>query len=372
LGRVEAFSKPAPDVPVVELFDSPNLLATAVYRAFYSHYPLRLSPTVVWLTILQGFAKYVETNAEAVRHKFVTHKDKELILILRPDFAYRSPDNDWESVFPQFASEIEKRTTPAVRKQLECDFSNTTPVDAASSHITLMSICQHYFEYRMMGGCGIPWIELLGTVQDWVHLREKAEGLREFGIASEERGLTHFREWIECLLPLLDQFVAAAQGRPDIAFWGSVCNENAGSGERGAPMTGWIQGLFPYMKGEGARYNYSHTGWPENYEAARNAGLDAVMKHALAREYDCDAPLGLPLKDIPAGITSAPVLMNYPEDPRVLELDPTKVTIEMLKDIPGIQQNLKFYAGLFALHQHPDGSLEPRTGWAVIEEETPA
>jgi hypothetical protein len=31
-----------------------------------------------------------------------------------------------------------------------------------------MDVCKNYFVYRMMGmGCGIPWIELLGTIDDW-------------------------------------------------------------------------------------------------------------------------------------------------------------------------------------------------------------
>jgi hypothetical protein len=32
----------------------------------------------------------------------------------------------------------------------------------------------------------------------------------------------------------------------------------------------------------------------------------------------------------------------------------------------GKEQDLKFYGGIFALYQHPDGALEPRTGWIVV------
>jgi hypothetical protein len=32
----------------------------------------------------------------------------------------------------------------------------------------------------------------------------------------------------------------------------------------------------------------------------------------------------------------------------------------------GKTQDLQFHARIFAMHQHPDGSLEPRTGWAII------
>jgi hypothetical protein len=37
----------------------------------------------------------------------------------------------------------------------------------------------------------------------------------------------------------------------------------------------------------------------------------------------------------------------------------------------GKTQDLVFYGGLFAVHQHPDGAMEARTGWAVIEAPKP-
>jgi hypothetical protein len=132
--------RPATDVPVVQCFGGPNLLAISVYNAFYQHYPLKLNPNVIWVTIVQGFASYVNQNAEAIRTKLVTHPGQMTIKIVRPDFRYESPDNDWASVFPQFADAIEQSTQPGVRQAVECAFSNTTPVDRACSHISLMNV----------------------------------------------------------------------------------------------------------------------------------------------------------------------------------------------------------------------------------------
>jgi hypothetical protein len=53
------------------------------------------------------------------------------------------------------------------------------------------------------------------------------------------------------------------------------------------------------------------------------------------------------LEWIPSGLTKARVLMKW-------------VTGEP-------SQDLEFHAGIFALHQHADGALEPWTGWAVVE-----
>lgn len=70
-----------------------------------------------------------------------------------------------------------------------------------------------------------------GTVEDWERVREKAEQLQRHGLGW----------WLEVLLPVLDQFVAAADNRADPAFWNSLCNVHGGSGDPGSPLTGWIQ-----------------------------------------------------------------------------------------------------------------------------------
>jgi hypothetical protein len=364
LGVPLTFSPPDTDVPAVEFFDCPNLFATAVYVAFFDHYPLKINPNVVWLTILQGFATYVSGNSECLRHKFVVHEGKQTITIVREDFRDGSNTNDWPSVFPQFAHKIEERTNASVRNLAECNFSNTTPVDKACSHITLMSICQDYFEYRVRGGCGIPWIELLGTANDWKTLREKAGQLREFEVPppppsprprwppGPEKGLEFYKEWLDCLLPALDHFVRAAEGAPDIAFWGSVCNMAGGSGSAGDPINGWINVFFPYLRPEFQNRLNCGIQWQRNYEFAKMNGLKNAVQLVESgggkESWQATAPIGgVRIKDIPSGMVKAPVRVNW--------IDAGRETV------------LDFCAGIFALHQHPDGALEPRTGWAVVE-----
>jgi hypothetical protein len=53
------------------------------------------------------------------------------------------------------------------------------------------------------------------------------------------------------------------------------------------------------------------------------------------------------LETCPPGFSSAPVTMTWAD--------------------VGKTQDLTFYGAIFALHQHPDGTFEPRTGWAVVD-----
>jgi hypothetical protein len=336
----------------VKLFDRPNLLAQAVYTAFYKHYPLKLAPDVVWLTIVQGVGSYVDKHHEALRGKFVSHQDQKTLTVVRPDFQYGSPTNDWESVFPQFATLIDENTTQGTRELLECSFSTTTPVDRACSHIALMDVCKHYFKYVMLCGCGIPYIELMGTVEDWRLMEAK---VRELGRFKLEGDPDKYGEWVECLGDIAGQFVAAAEGHPDTAFCGSGCNLCGASGGAGSPVTGWVSGLFLY-RGSGEP-NWYAVGWREAYELAKKEGAAGALAKAVKAGHggwfgEGGTIYGMDLDSFPLGINRAPV--------KVLWLG------------VGKEEELSFCGGLAAIHQHKDGALEVRTGWAVVGEKPAA
>jgi hypothetical protein len=125
LGEIQRCYTPDTRVPIVSFLDKPSLFAVAIYEAFCDHCPLKLNPNLVWLTILQGFATYMSRHAELLRSQFVSHAKKDLITVCRPDFTYDNPANDWESIFPQFADELHRRTKPGICELLESNFSNT-------------------------------------------------------------------------------------------------------------------------------------------------------------------------------------------------------------------------------------------------------
>ena len=183
--------------------DMPGFLQ-AIHSAFAYHFPLMLSPDDVWVTIAQGFALHVNTNAEALRKQFVQHEGKEYIEIQRDNFRKGSPDNDWIGGFDEFSDKIAK-FIGTKRDLLVSKFSTTGIIEKAASEVVLMGAMQSYFEYGCRTCCGIPNITLLGTVEDWVSIRTRAQALGEFDCVW----------WIDNLLPVLDQFVAAAQGKAD-------------------------------------------------------------------------------------------------------------------------------------------------------------
>lgn len=330
----------------IEHFSKNNLLAKAVHMAFYQHHPLILSPDAVWTTIAQGVAFHVNQNADKLRSKFVSHEGKEEISIVRPEFKKGCKENDWPGVFPEFAEKIKKKTHGDIHDVIVSDFSTTTELSKLCSQITLMDCMKSYFEYTMYCGCGIPYIQLTGTTEDWLNIRERINKFDDYDL----------QFWTQELAPVLDHFVKASKGDPDIHFWQSINNLHGASGIR-KPITGWIQVFFPYLTEQHERGSISQA-QSANIKMLRNPYLGEWRKtfenpqaakdldRGFGRGRDCGA--GINLKQIPSGISSAPFTF---------------------KDVATDEQwSMGFYGGLTCLTQDPEtGALEPQFGWAVLD-----
>ena len=95
-----------------------------------------------------------------------------------------------------------------------------------------MDAVQHFFEFSICTGCGFPKITLTGEPDDWRKLLDKAKQLQKYDLDW----------WLEALLPALEEFVKASEGKPNLNFWRSLCNINVGlSFKKYQPVTGWIQ-----------------------------------------------------------------------------------------------------------------------------------
>jgi len=359
---IDAMS-PAPP-GTVEVFTKQNLFAKAVHAAFYDHHPLILSPDIIWLTIAQGLANHVDQNAEALRHKFVGHEGQKEIIVSRPEFVKGSPRNDWEGVFPEFASKIAENIAPGTTELIEADFSTTGAAEKIASYITLMDTVQHYFTYTMCCGCGFPEITLTGTPADWESVRRKAENLRKYDLDF----------WLDGLLPALDHFVAASHGSPDLDFWRSLCNINTGTSfPNYTPLTGWVQVFFPYLiepgrdEGFGRPADVAAAGAPK--KAMRRNDAIANYAESIAHKvnlsnFEASKPKpvgnmrasfqppigtlrGVKLEHFPPGVASAPFVYKDVS---------TRKTHKMA-----------FMAGVTCLVQHGSGAIEPKVGWAVLD-----
>ena len=86
--------------------------------------------------------------------------------------------------------------------------------------------------------CGIPGIEMRGSVKDWEKLVTKAEGLREMiEPIIEDLELT---VWFSETKRILDKLLETYNGVPDRKWWSQILSYN--SSDDGSDQKGWWSG----------------------------------------------------------------------------------------------------------------------------------
>lgn len=217
-------------------------LFDTIHMAYNHHINLRLKPDDLWITIAQGVSRYVDQNAEKLRHLFVEHKNKKQLCVeIEP--------NDWEKTLPMFHDMLQANVkNKEFIDIMTCDFSTSTPVTKAASTICIMASMQKYFDYVVELLCGIPNLILEGTLEDWEKLRSKVVRLKDHKIGLDW--------WLNALIPIITQFIDAYNGKVDEEFWSHVMTikESWGSGVN-EKITGWINTFYPFTAGGTVRKN---------------------------------------------------------------------------------------------------------------------
>lgn len=317
--RVLASSQP--DQNVVSKADFHPLIAAAAL-AYQSHYPLVLTPDVLWLTILQGVAQHVSNHAEALRSRLVHHQTKiELVVDTGLD-ALPKNGPQMLAVVNEFVALIAKHVQPDKQFLLETRFSTTREVERIAECIVLMDAFQPYFDYVFTVICGIPTVILEGSTEDWELLQNKVDALH-----GSDLDLTW---WTTPLLPLCDQFVRASRGDVDSKHWKNVCKlkEKYGADD----LNGWLLKFIPYVRIE------------KNEQPIHQNPVLKLNDFSV----EGDGITGCTSNMLPTGISGAPVTC--------------------INKANGEREQYQFVGGLTGVVQSEnDFSLRPIAGWAITE-----
>jgi hypothetical protein len=298
--------------------DGVHPLLSAVARAFTDHRPLVLSPDAVWLTIAQGVAQHVRLHAEQLRPRLVGHAGRNRLSIT-VDGPMPTDVESWQYVVEQLGKLLADEISDA--EFFECDFSTSTQTERIAGRVVMLDAYSPYFAYWVTYACGIPSITLTGTVADWHTIRARVDTLTAFGLDS----------WHRSLVPITDQFMRAAGGDTDTAFWRRIYNPAYTYGAR--LVTGWVARLYPYLVGAGA-------------VTRPNPLLELPIDEPRDITYDRSVGYRGP------GISSTAV-------PATL----SRVILNVNNQAEGRNQALALHAGLVGIAQDPDGALRPIAGW---------
>ena len=227
-----------------------SIFFDCLVQAYANHYSLTLSPDIIWTVISQEFNYYINNESEAMRDRIVSHQGKMTLAVEAKEDLY-SPNVKWEELLDGFDKQIAENTKGNIADMMRADFSTTGKTERIASQITLMSSVKRYFEYvSYYIVCGIPSITIEGTPDDWKKVIEKTEILRNYDLGW----------WVDNLTPILNEFVAAAEGKANRAFWQNIVMKlrpdemrelgcMAGwSDEEPTYVDGWFLKLMPFNK----------------------------------------------------------------------------------------------------------------------------
>ncbi len=107
-----------------------------------------------------------------------------------------------------------------------------------------MDIVKHYYTYTVRAKCGISYVEVAGTKEDWVSLTQNIEPLL---LALD------LQDWNSELQSLLLHFIKAfdVSDADSVTHWNKIYNYHGPQGSGGVShISGWIAHFFLYVQGK--------------------------------------------------------------------------------------------------------------------------
>lgn len=199
-------------------------LHDSVYVAYSQHIPFGLRPDHVWIAIMQSLSRHIELNPDKFKHFFTDSDEKKKLHV----------EIGLEQ-FDMFIDDMAKQLTASIKFDPNVTLSTFTPVSLAVSKVALMSLCNSYFDYSCSTLCGIPSINVYGTVADWNNIIEK---VKMFG------SMFDLADWTNTLVEVLTKIRDCDSN--DTTFWSNIYKKNGGSG--GPYISGWIMAFYLYSK----------------------------------------------------------------------------------------------------------------------------
>ena len=224
------------------------------YKAHTNHYPIRIKPDDIWLLIVQSFSNHVNENAEKLRNMFVNFSGKKELKVNYPISTINEVDNKMlENFSVQINEQMKQYLGENILNILTPNFSTTTYDYSIVCKISIMGAFKKYFDYTMcLCGCGIPYLILEGTAEDYQKIILKAKELSKY----------KFEWYINKIIPHIEKMVDAKQGKIDVDYFKNMIqskeeteHKSGLSGMGGYDykvdhLSGWFLNFFAYINDE--------------------------------------------------------------------------------------------------------------------------
>ena len=185
------------------------------YSAYENHLPIRLTPDIIWLLIVQGFAHHVNLNADYLRERFVNFDNKKTLeVIISKYHSYKQmKSEDYEYLFDKLIGQVKSFVGEELINTLDFNFSTSNKITKIVGYTSIMSSMKKYFHFQgFCHMCNFPYIILDGTLQDWENILKKVKELEKYDL----------KEWAEVLELILGGIIETKKGNISKNFWKGI------------------------------------------------------------------------------------------------------------------------------------------------------
>ena len=214
-----------------------NSFFKGLLYAYENHCPFVISPDMIWLLIMQAFARHVTNHSEILRNLFVNFSGKKTLTVVRDSSPESATNEDWMEIISSFSDQISENVGKELVNNITPNFTTTTPISLSTCQLTIMHTFKNYFEYKVFTiGCGFPYVKIEGSIEDWVKIKEKLEYLRQYD----------FSGFVNSFQTPIEEIINAKMGYPDIEFWKQMLRRKYFGAYSEAFYDGWILAFFPF------------------------------------------------------------------------------------------------------------------------------
>lgn len=229
---------PKPDAKVVRGLGDHELtqigFINVVAEAYSSHLGLVLHPHDIWYVVLSNIASIVGERPDNYKGLYTTSDEKQEILVLQSD----PHDIDVNALIAALGERM-----PVDISVFLPDLSTATPQAKLAMSAAVLDAAKHFYDYGMFC-CGIPFIDLRGTVEDWKSLSACIDGINK-GIKNLQRPqlAQKLSKYLRDVNSVIAQITESYTTDQSEFFRNIFTKENVGSGGD-LKITGWVCELY--------------------------------------------------------------------------------------------------------------------------------
>jgi len=207
-------------------------------KCWADHLGVVVSPDIIWYTLLSELTLIIKEDPENYRDLFSTSDKKQEILICSGDPVMMPIDT---------LTKVLEDRVPIETESFFPEFSTRTPKSFFAFQASFCDMCSPYYNYSMYL-CGIPKIDVRGSLDDWKNLLDKWKKLSSMT-------LDKANAWAISVYELLNSLI---QNYNKESFWNDIFSlKRCGSGGQ-VEVLGWFSKLFRFQPKVKYVENYSN------------------------------------------------------------------------------------------------------------------